>query len=35
VEGTIAGGAGSLMLNATTKGEVPSVWLAANWQKSF
>jgi probable HAF family extracellular repeat protein len=35
VEGSIGGGVGSLMLNATTKGEAPNIWLAANWQKSF
>lgn len=35
VEGSFGGGVGSLMLNATTKGETPSIWLAANWQKSF
>lgn len=28
-------GLASLSLNATTKGEAPSYWLAANWQKAF
>lgn len=35
VEGRIAEGTGSLMLNATTLSEAPNVWLAANWQKAF
>jgi probable HAF family extracellular repeat protein len=35
VEGKLAGGKGSLMLNATTRGEIPNAWLAANWQMAF
>lgn len=35
VEGKLAEGTASLMLNATTKGEAPSYWLAAGWQKAF
>ncbi|MBR0567449.1 autotransporter domain-containing protein [Azoarcus sp. L1K30] len=35
VEGTMGGGKGSLMLNATTKGEAPSFWLSAGWQMAF
>lgn len=35
VEGTLAEGLASLMLNATTKGETPSYWLAAGWQRAF
>jgi probable HAF family extracellular repeat protein len=35
VEGKLGGGTASLMLNATTKGEAPSAWLAANWQMAF
>lgn len=35
VEGKLAGGTASLMLNATSKGSVPSAWLAANWQRAF
>ena len=35
VGGELLGGRASLMLNATTKGEVPNYWLAANWQKAF
>jgi hypothetical protein len=34
-EGKLAGGRASLMLNATTRGEAPSYWLSATWQKSF
>lgn len=35
IEGSVGGGVGSLSLNATTRGEMPNVWLAANWQKMF
>lgn len=35
VEGKLADGTASLTLNATTKGEAPDGWLAANWQKAF
>lgn len=35
VEGKLAGGGASLMLNATTRGSAPSHWLAANWQRAF
>ena len=35
VEGQLGGGKGSLTINATTKGEAPSYWLAANWQMAF
>lgn len=35
VEGKLAGGRASLMLNATTKGETSNAWLAANWQHAF
>lgn len=35
MEGKLAEGMASLMLNATTKGEMPSYWLAAGWQKAF
>ena len=35
LEGKLAGGKGSLMLNATTQGEAPNAWLAAQWQKAF
>ena len=34
-EGKLAEGITSLMLNATTQAEVPSAWLAANWQRAF
>ncbi|MBK9021908.1 MAG: autotransporter domain-containing protein [Sulfuritalea sp.] len=35
VEGKLAEGTASLSLNLTSKGEAPSAWLAANWQKAF
>jgi len=35
VEGKLGEGTASLMLNATTKGEAPSYWLAASWQMAF
>ena len=35
VEGKLAGGTASLLLNATTKGEASNYWLAASWQKTF
>ena len=35
VQGKLAGGTASLTVNATTKGEVPNIWLAANWQMAF
>ena len=35
LEGKVLGGKGSLMLNATTKGEVQNTWLAAYWQTAF
>ena len=35
VEGQVAGGHGSLMLNATTQGPTASAWLAAAWRKAF
>ena len=34
-EGKLGGGLASLMLNATTRGEAPSYWLSATWQKTF
>ena len=35
LEGIVAGGRASFMINATSRGEVPAYWLAANWQRSF
>ncbi len=35
LEGKLWGGKGSLMVNATSKGEVQNAWLAASWQKAF
>lgn len=35
IQGNLAGGSAHLMLNATTQGAVPNVWLAAGWQKAF
>lgn len=35
IEGKLAGGDASLILNGTTKGEMPNMWLAASWQKAF
>ncbi len=35
LEGQVGAGKGSLMVNATTKGEVPNYWLAVNWQMAF
>ncbi|MBZ0094753.1 MAG: autotransporter domain-containing protein [Sulfuricella sp.] len=35
VEGKLAEGVASLTLNATTRGELPNMWLAASWQKVF
>ena len=35
IEGKLAGGRASIMLNATTRGEVPDYWMAARWQASF
>ncbi len=35
VQGKLGQGTGSLMLNATTNGPMPTWWLAANWQTSF
>jgi probable HAF family extracellular repeat protein len=35
LEGNLAGGAASLWLNVTTKGEMPNAWLAARWQTAF
>ncbi len=35
VEGKLADGMASLTLNATTKGEALSTWLAASWQMAF
>ncbi len=35
VEGKLAEGKASLMLNATTNGEMLSYWLAAGWQMAF
>jgi outer membrane autotransporter protein len=35
MEGRVAGGMASVMLNATTRGETPSYWLAAGWQRAF
>ena len=35
VQGKLAQGTGSLMLNATTHGSMPTWWLAANWQRNF
>lgn len=35
VEGKLGSGVASLMLNATTQGEMPNIWLAASWQTRF
>lgn len=35
VEGRLGGGTGSLMVNATTRGEAQNAWLAAGWQMAF
>lgn len=35
IEGPLAGGKAMLSINATTQGEAPNVWLAANWQVVF
>lgn len=35
LEGKVGGGMGSVMLNATTAGEVQNAWVALNWQKTF
>jgi probable HAF family extracellular repeat protein len=35
IEGRLAGGDASLMLNGTTKGEMPNTWVAASWQRAF
>ncbi|WP_168734226.1 autotransporter domain-containing protein [Pseudothauera nasutitermitis] len=35
LEGRLAGGRASLTLNATSRGETPSYWLAGGWQKTF
>jgi len=35
VEGEVGPGVGSLMLNGTSKGEAPDLWVAANWQTLF
>lgn len=35
VEGHIADGTASLMLNTSTQGDTPSHWLAVRWQQSF
>ena len=35
IEGKVGAGIGSLMLNATSAGEMPSYWLAANWRVAF
>lgn len=35
VEGSLAGGKATLSINATTQGETPNIWLAANWQVAF
>lgn len=35
LEGPLAGGKVSLMINGTTQGGAPNVWLAANWQMAF
>ena len=35
VEGKLGNGVASLMLNATTQGEMPNIWLAASWQTKF
>ncbi len=35
IEGRLAEGKATVVLNLTTRGEMPSAWLAANWQKSF
>lgn len=35
IEGRLGDGVASIMLNATTAGEAPSVWLAATWQMRF
>jgi probable HAF family extracellular repeat protein len=35
MEGRVAGGMASVMLNATTRGETLSYWLMAGWQRAF
>jgi hypothetical protein len=35
MEGRVAGGMAIVMLNVTTRGETPSYWLAAGWQRAF
>lgn len=35
LEGIVVGGHASFTVNATSRGEVPAYWLAANWQRSF
>lgn len=35
IEGKVADGTASLILNATTNGEMPTMWLAASWQIAF
>ena len=35
VEGKLGDGKASLMLNVTNRGEAPSYWLSAKWQKAF
>lgn len=35
LEGKFGSGVGSLSFNATTKGETPNYWLAANWQVAY
>lgn len=35
VESPLAGGVAALSINATTQGEAPNGWLAANWQRAF
>ncbi len=35
IQGKLVGGAAHVMINATTQGPVPNIWLAAGWQKSF
>jgi hypothetical protein len=35
IEGKLADGKASLMLNATSQGSAPNVWVAAGWQRAF
>jgi outer membrane autotransporter protein len=35
LQAELGGGTGVVMLNATTRGEAPTWWLAANWRRAF